>query len=73
MHASHRSKADQDPNEWLPSYPGAHCRYIQEWTVVKSRWGLSVDLGEVTALTDLADRCHDARITYTPAWKSVAT
>ncbi len=35
--------------------------------MVKSRWGLSVDPGEVTALTDLADSCRDARITYTPA------
>ncbi|MFD8363434.1 HNH endonuclease family protein [Streptomyces hygroscopicus] len=62
-----RSKADQDPNQWLPTDPGARCRYIEEWTVVKSRWGLSADPGEVTALTDLADSCHDAPITYTPA------
>ncbi|MFE5122959.1 HNH endonuclease family protein [Streptomyces sp. NPDC056669] len=62
-----RSKADQDPNQWLPSDPGARCRYIEEWTVVKSRWGLSADPGEVTALTDLVAGCHDTRITYTPA------
>ncbi|MGP3941924.1 HNH endonuclease family protein [Streptomyces sp. 6N106] len=62
-----RSKADQDPNQWLPSDPGALCQYIEEWTVVKSRWGLSADPGEVTALTDLAAGCRDTRITYTPA------
>jgi hypothetical protein len=62
-----RSKADQDPAQWLPSDPGAGCRYIEEWTVVKSRWGLSADPNEVTALTDLADGCGDARITYIPA------
>ncbi|MFE1936300.1 HNH endonuclease family protein [Streptomyces sp. NPDC059474] len=62
-----RSKADQDPSQWLPSDPGALCRYIEEWTVVKSRWSLSADPGEVTALTDLADGCRDTRITYTPA------
>ncbi|MDN3058960.1 HNH endonuclease family protein [Streptomyces sp. SRF1] len=61
-----RSKADQDPNEWLPSDPGARCRYIEEWTVVKARWGLSADPREVTALTNLADSCRDTRITYTP-------
>ncbi|MER8162157.1 HNH endonuclease family protein [Streptomyces sp. NPDC094472] len=59
-----RSKADQDPSQWLPANPGARCRYIEEWTVVKSRWGLSADPREVTALTDLADSCHDASITY---------
>ncbi|MFD8339887.1 HNH endonuclease family protein [Streptomyces solisilvae] len=62
-----RSKADQDPNQWLPTDPGARCRYIEEWTVVKSRWGLSADPGEVTALTDLADNCRDTLITYTLA------
>ncbi|MEU4896158.1 HNH endonuclease family protein [Streptomyces sp. NPDC044780] len=62
-----RSKADQDPNEWLPTDPGARCRYIEEWTVVKARWGLSADPNEVTALTNLADSCRDTRITYTPA------
>ncbi|WP_086708702.1 HNH endonuclease family protein [Streptomyces antimycoticus] len=62
-----RSKADQDPREWLPTDPGALCRYLEEWTVVKSRWGLSADPGEVAALTGLAEACRDARITYTPA------
>ncbi len=62
-----RSKADQDPREWLPTDPAGLCRYIEEWTVVKSRWGLSADPSEAAALTTLADDCHDARITYTPA------
>ncbi len=62
-----RSKADQDPSQWLPSDPGARCRYIEEWTVVKSRWGLSADTGEVTTLSDLAAGCRNSRITYTPA------
>ncbi|WP_438493911.1 HNH endonuclease family protein [Streptomyces asiaticus] len=62
-----RSKADQDPDQWLPSDPGTLCRYIEEWTVVKSRWGLSADPGEATALTDFADSCRDTRITCTVA------
>nr|WTB11991.1 HNH endonuclease family protein [Streptomyces antimycoticus] len=62
-----RSKADQDPREWLPTDPGARCRYLQEWVVVKARWQLSADPGEVAALADLASGCHDGRITYTPA------
>lgn len=31
-----RGKADQDPREWLPTDPHARCRYLEEWTVVKS-------------------------------------
>ncbi|GAA0920259.1 hypothetical protein GCM10009575_012940 [Streptomyces rhizosphaericus] len=52
------------PREWLPTDPGARCRCLEEWTVVKSRWGLSEDPGEVAALTGPADGCRDARITY---------
>ncbi|MFI0766134.1 HNH endonuclease family protein [Streptomyces sp. NPDC021218] len=62
-----RSKADQDPREWLPTAPGARCRYIEEWTVVKSRWGLSADSAEAAALTALAARCPRTEITYVPA------
>ncbi|MEE4595998.1 DUF1524 domain-containing protein [Streptomyces sp. DSM 41524] len=54
-----RSKADQDPTEWVPSVPGARCRYIEEWTVVKSRWRLSSDPNEVTALVAFAAGCQD--------------
>ncbi|MBL1102767.1 hypothetical protein [Streptomyces coffeae] len=61
------SKADQHPAQRLPSDPGAGCRYTGEWTVVTSRWGLSADPNEVTALTELADGCRDTRIAYTPA------
>ncbi|CAL9674121.1 hypothetical protein SUDANB176_07636 (plasmid) [Streptomyces sp. enrichment culture] len=28
---SNRSKADQDPAEWLPPAAGVHCRYVAEW------------------------------------------
>ncbi|MEE4589199.1 MULTISPECIES: HNH endonuclease family protein [Streptomyces violaceusniger group] len=63
-----RSKADQDPREWLPTDPGARCRYLQEWVVVKARWQLAADPGEVAALADLASGCHDGRIsTHRPA------
>ncbi len=34
---SNRSKADQDPAEWLPSAPDALCRYGAEWTATKLR------------------------------------
>ncbi|GAA0691396.1 hypothetical protein GCM10009548_74090 [Streptomyces malaysiensis subsp. malaysiensis] len=61
-----RSKANQNPNQRLPTDPGAHCRYIEERTVNRAEvpLGLSADPSEVTALTDLADSCQDACITY---------
>ncbi|MBO3681684.1 HNH endonuclease family protein [Streptomyces sp. NEAU-YJ-81] len=58
-----RQKADQDPAEWLPSSPTARCRYVTDWTVVKTRWGLSVDLVEADALEQLAAECPDTEIT----------
>ncbi|MCP9213456.1 HNH endonuclease family protein [Streptomyces sp. NEAU-Y11] len=58
-----RSKADQDPAEWLPSDGGAVCRYVTEWTAVKTRWELTADPAEVDALERLADGCPDAEIT----------
>ncbi|UQW99217.1 HNH endonuclease family protein [Streptomyces sp. RerS4] len=38
---SNRSKADQDPAQWLPPSPEALCRYGAEWTATKLRWGLA--------------------------------
>ncbi|MFE9064959.1 HNH endonuclease family protein [Streptomyces violaceusniger] len=58
-----RSKADQDPAEWLPSAAGAVCRYVGEWVAVKTRWGLTVDDVEAEALRELAAGCPDEELT----------
>ncbi|MFH8371428.1 HNH endonuclease family protein [Streptomyces sp. NPDC018031] len=58
-----RSKADQDPAQWLPSNPAALCRYISEWVAVKTRWALSVDSSEALALRDLAAECPTVPLT----------
>ena len=65
--ATNRSKADQDPHEWLPPYQPAWCEYINAWTIVKTRWNLTVDSAEKTTLTDLAGRCPNLPFTVTPA------
>ncbi|MEU8828819.1 HNH endonuclease family protein [Streptomyces sp. NPDC048636] len=62
-----RSKADQDPAQWLPSDPAAHCRYLEEWTVVKSRWGLAVDPAEKATLVEIANGCPDSAVAYRTA------
>ncbi|MFE9679802.1 HNH endonuclease family protein [Streptomyces sp. NPDC006259] len=64
---SNRSKADQDPAQWLPPAQGAVCRYISEWTATKLRWNLTADQSEVDRLTELADGCGDTTVAYTPA------
>jgi hypothetical protein len=64
---SNRSKSDRDPAEWLPPAQEAHCRYVTEWTTVKTRWDLSVDEAELDALTEVASDCPDAVVQTTPA------
>ncbi|MFE7044239.1 HNH endonuclease family protein [Streptomyces atratus] len=64
---TNRSKADQDPAEWLPPAAGALCRYASEWTATKLRWDLTVDELEKDQLLDIAAGCGGDTVTYTPA------
>ena len=64
---SNRSKADQDPAQWLPPAADAHCRYAAEWTGTKLRWAPTADTAELTALTELAAACPDQSVSYEPA------
>ncbi|MFF5809643.1 HNH endonuclease family protein [Streptomyces sp. NPDC012746] len=64
---SNRSKADQDPSQWLPPSPDALCRYGAEWTATKLRWGLAVDEPERDRLLDIAAGCGDTEVEFTPA------
>ncbi|MEO3788049.1 HNH endonuclease family protein [Actinocorallia sp. B10E7] len=63
---SNRSKADQDPVEWLPPAVAARCQYIGEWTATKLRCGLSADEEEQTALALLAEECPDVPLAFAP-------
>ncbi|MEU4828799.1 HNH endonuclease family protein [Actinomadura sp. NPDC023710] len=63
---SNRSKADQDPRQWLPPHAPARCRYIGEWTAIKLRWSLAADPAEKTTLTQLAAECPNEPIAITP-------
>ncbi|MFK4196462.1 HNH endonuclease family protein [Streptomyces sp. NPDC033754] len=64
---TNRSKADQDPAQWMPPLPDAHCRYVGEWTATKLRWGLAADQAEADALTVYAETCETTVVHYTPA------
>ncbi len=67
--SSNRSKGDQDPAEWLPSR--ARCWYAKDWIAVKSRWRLSVDSSEKSALTRVLARCSP--MMSVPTVASIAT
>ncbi|MEJ3745982.1 proprotein convertase P-domain-containing protein [Actinomycetes bacterium KLBMP 9797] len=58
-----QSKSDQDPAEWMPSLTSVHCRYVGEWAAVKTRWGLTVDSAEKSALASYAASCSNVTIT----------
>ncbi|MFJ3214036.1 HNH endonuclease family protein [Streptomyces flaveolus] len=63
---SNRSKADQDPAQWLPPAAEVHCRYVAEWVGTKLRWALSADEREVAALAEVAAGCPEQTVTYEP-------
>jgi len=58
-----QSKGDQDPAEWMPPLTSVYCRYIGEWAAIKTRWGLTVDTAEKSALTSYANSCSNVTIT----------
>lgn len=60
-----QAKGDKDPAEWMPPLSSVRCRYIGEWAAVKTRWGLSVDSAEKSALTSMANSCSNVTITVT--------
>jgi hypothetical protein len=60
-----QSKADRDPQEWVPEH--GVCRYVREWVVVKHRWRLSVNRAERKALSALASDCRNRTVRVTLA------
>ncbi|MFG2435782.1 HNH endonuclease family protein [Streptomyces sp. NPDC048508] len=64
---TNRSKADQDPADWLPPLLDARCTYAADWVATKLRWKLTVDDRERTALAELAAGCGRQSVTYETA------
>lgn len=64
---SNRSKADQDPADWLPVDADVHCRYVAEWVGTKLRWDLAIDDAELAGLDSAASNCPDQTVTYETA------
>ncbi|AZS90067.1 HNH endonuclease [Streptomyces griseoviridis] len=64
---SNRSKADQDPATWQPPATGYRCTYAVNWVTVKTRWSLTIDPAEKTALIDILSACPNAPVEVIPA------
>ncbi|HOT79742.1 MAG TPA: HNH endonuclease family protein [Microthrixaceae bacterium] len=54
---SNRSKGDKDPARWLPPVQETRCWYVENWVSVKTRWGLSVDAAEKSAIARTLEAC----------------
>ncbi|XKK60646.1 HNH endonuclease family protein [Streptomyces sp. ARC32] len=65
--ATNRSKADQDPAQWLPPYQPYHCQYLTDWIATKLRWQLTVDAAERDTLTEDTAPCPNQPIQVTLA------
>ncbi|GAA2173526.1 HNH endonuclease family protein [Arthrobacter parietis] len=61
--ALNSSKQASGPEQWMP--PANQCSYIAQWTVVKARWGMTVDKSEKAALIKWADKCAAVKLTIT--------
>jgi hypothetical protein len=59
---ANRSKSDQDVTTWQPPAADARCRYLDDWVSVKTRWDLTVDPAEHSALEQLADGCPETTL-----------
>lgn len=64
--ASNRSKSDRDPSDWLPTDVSNRCSYVAKWITVKTKWKLTVDAQEKTAIQGVLSNCgNDAAISTT--------
>lgn len=55
--ASNRSKSDRDPAGYLPTDTSNRCAYVANWIAVKTKWNLSVDSAEKSAIRNQLNSC----------------
>ncbi len=54
------SKSAYGPEDWMP--PSRKCQYVTWWVAVKTRWSLTVDSRERTALLRWVDSCPNVTV-----------
>jgi hypothetical protein len=64
--SSNRSKSDQDPTDWVPTYKPYVCEYLANWVSIKIRWGLSIDKIEKDSILKQLNGCKRTKIVISP-------
>jgi hypothetical protein len=64
---SNRSKADQDPAQWMLQAADAHCTYAAHWVSTQLRWNLTANQAEIETLNEIAANCPTTPIEAKPA------
>jgi hypothetical protein len=54
---ANRAKGDKDPAAWKPPNEDEWCDYATRWIEIKSKYSLSVDEDEKTALQEMLNTC----------------
>jgi hypothetical protein len=52
-----QEKGDKSPDQWKPPLTSYWCTYAKMWVAVKSKFKLTINSAEKTALTDMLGRC----------------
>lgn len=52
-----QQKSDKAPDEWKPPLVSFWCTYATDWITVKHYYGLTITIGEKSALEDMLRRC----------------
>lgn len=55
--SSNEAKGDQSPASWKPPLHSYWCTYAEMWIAVKTRWSLTVNPSEKSALSSMLDTC----------------
>jgi len=52
-----QEKGDKSPDQWKPPLTSYWCTYAKMWVAVKTKFSLTINSAEKTALTDMLGRC----------------
>ncbi|MDT7802855.1 MAG: hypothetical protein QOI78_6288, partial [Actinomycetota bacterium] len=52
-----QEKGDKSPDQWKPPLTSYWCTYAKMWVAVKTKFKLTINTAEKTALTDMLGRC----------------
>jgi hypothetical protein len=52
-----QEKGDKSPDQWKPPLTSYWCTYAKMWVAVKTKFKLTINSAEKTALTDMLGRC----------------